>query len=399
MSQFQFYVGVDWGASSSQVCVLGQDGEVIRERKVSTSEELVGFIRQWCVAAPIAVAIAIERRDLLITDVLVELGYSVFTLNPKQADRFRDRFGPSGAKDDRRDGRVLASAVRTDVNAFRQVKAPSEEEVILRSLHRTRGQAVLRRRAAANQLRAEVFRVLPGLVALCPGADRTWFRDVVRLLAKSPKATSVAVEDFDAVLGRVKKLNGDAIVRAVRENHAPSDALWAAFRVAARTLVEELELASEHIRNLERELALVLNSMRRESESVPPTLVDILSSMPGVGPIATTALVAVTSEALNNRDLQRLRAVSGVAPVTKQSGRSHIVMRRRACHHDVQQAMFHAAAKAAAVDTRFKALYAAARARGHSRPRALRTVADAMLRVLVAMLRDKSLYAANPAAR
>jgi hypothetical protein len=36
------------------------------------------------------------------------------------------------------------------------------------------------------------------------------------------------------------------------------------------------------------------------------------------------------------------RVVLTVAPVTKQSGRTRIVQRRRACHHDVQQAMFYA---------------------------------------------------------
>ena len=35
----------------------------------------------------------------------MERGFAVHALNPKQLDRFRDRF--SGAKDDRRDARVL----------------------------------------------------------------------------------------------------------------------------------------------------------------------------------------------------------------------------------------------------------------------------------------------------
>ena len=32
-------------------------------------------------------------------DGLLDAGHPVFTLNPKQVDRFRDRFSPSGAKD------------------------------------------------------------------------------------------------------------------------------------------------------------------------------------------------------------------------------------------------------------------------------------------------------------
>ena len=40
-------------------------------------------------------------------DALSERGIAVFALNPKQLDRFRDRFSSAGAKDDRRDALVL----------------------------------------------------------------------------------------------------------------------------------------------------------------------------------------------------------------------------------------------------------------------------------------------------
>ena len=44
---------------------------------------------------------------------------AVFAINPKQLDRFRDRFTVAGAKDDRRDAHVLGDSLRTDRRAFR----------------------------------------------------------------------------------------------------------------------------------------------------------------------------------------------------------------------------------------------------------------------------------------
>ena len=44
------------------------------------------------------------------------------TINPKQLDRFRDRFTVSGAKDDRRDAFVLAQSLRTDLHLFSRVR-------------------------------------------------------------------------------------------------------------------------------------------------------------------------------------------------------------------------------------------------------------------------------------
>jgi hypothetical protein len=47
----------------------------------------------------------------------------VFSINPKQLDRFQDRYTVSGAKDDRRDAFVFAESMVTDIDAYREVKA------------------------------------------------------------------------------------------------------------------------------------------------------------------------------------------------------------------------------------------------------------------------------------
>ena len=50
-------------------------------------------------------------------------GIAVHSINPKQLDRLRDHLSPAGAKDDRRDARVLASALRTDPHCFRRLES------------------------------------------------------------------------------------------------------------------------------------------------------------------------------------------------------------------------------------------------------------------------------------
>jgi hypothetical protein len=39
--------------------------------------------------------------------MLLELGFNVYSINPKQLDRFRDCFSPAGAKGDSRNAEVL----------------------------------------------------------------------------------------------------------------------------------------------------------------------------------------------------------------------------------------------------------------------------------------------------
>ena len=70
----------------------------------------------WTVSAgqPQRVAVAIEVPRGAIVEGLLERGFHLFAINPKQLDRFRDRHSVAGAKDDRRDAFVLADSLRTD---------------------------------------------------------------------------------------------------------------------------------------------------------------------------------------------------------------------------------------------------------------------------------------------
>ena len=117
---------------------------------------------------------------------------------------------------------------------------------------------------------------------------------------------------------------------------------------------------------------------------------EILSSLPGVGRIVLATLLAEAHDPLRRRDHQALRCLAGVAPVTKRSGKSLIVVRRLAAHNRLQDAVYHWAATAAQRDPVSKAKYAALRARGHGYARALRSVGDRLLSVACAMLASQT---------
>jgi hypothetical protein len=78
--------------------------------------------------------------------------------------------------------------------------------------------------------------------------------------------------------------------------------------------------------------------------------------------------------------------LSGVAPVTKRSGKRCIVVRRQACHTRLHSALYHWPRVATKYDPRSRHRYAELRKRGHSHGRALRSVGDRLLAVACAML-------------
>jgi transposase/transposase IS116/IS110/IS902 family protein len=172
-------------------------------------------------------------------ETLVERGCHVYALNPKQLDRFRDRFTVAGAKDDRRDAFVLAASLRTDRPAFRRVRLD------------------------------------------------------------------------------------DPLIIELREYSRMDD-------------------------DLRDELARLANRLRR--------------------------------------------AHSGIAPVTRQSGKRRQVVMRHACNGRLRGAVYHWAFISMQHDEHSAAAYAEYRGRGHTHGRALRGVADRLLRTLIAMLKSRTLY-------
>ena len=86
-----------------------------------------------------------------------------------------------------------------------------------------------------------------------------------------------------------------------------------------------------------------------------------------------------------------------MAPVTRQSGKRRQVVMRRACNNRLRHALYHMARVAMQCDAEFSSVYQALRAKGQRHGQALRNIADRILRILMAMLRDRTLY--NPAQR
>jgi transposase len=84
--------------------------------------------------------------------------------------------------------------------------------------------------------------------------------------------------------------------------------------------------------------------------------------------------------------------LSGVAPITKRSGKSRIVLMRQAVHVRLRNSVYHWARVAVQHDLRSKAKYAALRARGHGHGRALRSVADRLIAVACTMLENQTTF-------
>lgn len=400
---FIFFVGIDWGSQVHQVCVLNAQGEILGERQVlhtaAALEELFGWLAKLTDGALAGLAIAIEVPRGPLVETLLERGLTVFSLNPKQLDRFRDRYFPAGAKDDRRDAFVLGSSLRTDRHCFRLVRRDDPRIVRLRDLSRLDEELGTNFRRYACQLREQLQRYYPQLLTLSPQADELWVWSLLEAAPNAAKGQRLREARVAKLLHthRVRRLRAAQIIEQLR---APGFALAPGTVEAASErallLVPHLRLLAEQRAELGKRISAVLEELAgeevAEGEKPQHRDVTILRSLPGAGRVVAATMLAEAAQALAERDYHALRAYAGVAPLTRQSGKHRSVQMRYSCNLRMRNATYHWARVSMQVDAVSHQHYRQLRARGHSHGRALRGVADRLLAVLCAMLRSRALY-------
>jgi transposase len=393
-------VGIDWATQAHEVLVLDRARKILGRRTVPNTtaghEALIRWLLELAGGVPERIAVAIERPDGLLVEALLDHLIAVYAINPKQLDRFRDRYSAAGAKDDRRDALVLADALRTDSHAFHRVVVQTSDVVALRGFVREDDALRIEENVLDNRLRELLGRYYPQMLALAADRPAPFLWDLWEL---APNPQSGATADREAIAAllrrhRIRRLDAAAVVRALAE---PAPRLCTATATTAeqtvRRLLPRLKLVHAQRAECGRRIDGLLKALEAApAGSGPHPDATILRSLPGVGRAVLARVLADGAEALRDRDLNRLRALGGSAPVTRRSGQSCQVVMRRACSARLRFAYYHWGRTAVQQDARAKAHYQQLRARGRSHGRALRGVVDRLLAVAVAMLRSGTLY-------
>src|SRR6266508_1923561 len=142
MNDFEYYAGIDWASESHLVCLFDGSGRVVEQQEFAHGGGGLAELCDWLIATTRAesqrIAVAIETPRGPVVEMLLERGFAVHAINPKQLDRFRDRFTVAGAKDDSRDAEVLGHSLMTDGPAFRRLSADDPLIIELREWSRLR---------------------------------------------------------------------------------------------------------------------------------------------------------------------------------------------------------------------------------------------------------------------
>jgi transposase len=402
--EVRWFVGFDWATEQHRACLLDAEGKPIPERDVTHGGagllELCTWLLETTGAQPAQIAVAIEMPRGPVVEVLLERGFAVFAINPKQLDRFRDRFTVAGAKDDSRDAKVLGHSLRTDRQAFRRLALDNPLVIELREWSRMHDELKQEQGRLANRVRDQLWRYYPQAGEVTDDLAADWFLDLWEKVPTPAQAARASEKTVARILKnhRIRRIDAAEVLRILRQPPlvvAPGTVEAASAHI--RTVAARLRLVNQQLKETERRLDELCAAIEASAETGPGQIceqrdVAILRSCPGLGRITIATLLAEACEPLRRRDYHVLRVLSGQAPVTRRSGKSCIVLQRHACNNRLQNAVYHWSRVAIQHDPISRQRYAALRRRGHSHGRALRGVGDRLLYVLCTLLERQTLF-------
>jgi transposase len=329
------YCGIDWAEDHHDISLAGRDGQLLARRRIS--DDAAGFAGLLALLADHGdtpddpVPVAIETPRGLLVACLRAAGRQVYPVNPMAVARYRDRHSVARKKSDHGDSFVLANVLRTDMHAHRPLPADSELAQAIAVLARAQQDAVWDRTTAHNKLRSCLREYYPAFLAAFAAAKGGIMRPEARtILAAAPTpadAATLTLTQLRALLkkaGRRRGLDTEATrlrdaFRAGQMRQLPLVERAMGRQVLA--LLGQLNAACAAAEDLEQAVT--------ESFNLHPDA-GIITSFPGLGALTGARVLAeIGDDRSRFQDAKGLKAYAGAAPITRASGKTRSVTRRR----------------------------------------------------------------------
>jgi transposase len=384
------FCGWDWGSTQHGVCLIADDGAVIKRWLVGHTEaELATVFADLATFGDVAsIPVAIERGEGLVVGLIAGAGHPVLMVEPAALKATRPRWGSAGAKSDLGDAFMLADYARTDGHRLRRVEPVAQATRELAALVRARTALVEARTAASNQLWALLAEHWPGAALVF---QKLTSQIALAFLADYPTPQSAALLGE----GRMRQF---CRRHAYRGGKSPAELLArlrsAPARVnplAPKVLEAIVHGSSAQIRLLNTEIAQLEREIAEALAVHPKTA--LLKTLPRVANVSLAALIAEIGPLLERcENPEQVAAMCGAAPVTKASGKSRTVGFRYTANRPARVAITGFADNSRHSSAWAGDCYRRARARGARHPHAIRILARGWVRVLWACWTTDTAY-------
>ena len=392
-TQFAAFVGLDWADQKHDVSVVSADGtnpdhQVIIHSPEALNEWLLQLHQQFPQGK---IAVCLEQsRGALIYHLLGYDFLTLFPVNPKSLARFREAFTVSGSKDDFSDADYLREMVTLHHHRLRPWKPDDEQSRTISFLAEGRRKAVDDRKRLVNRLRSTLKMYFPQAINLV--GDNLYSPMALNFLHKWPqlqdvkKAHSKTVKKFyschnsrssERVKERLEQIRTAVPITTDR-------AVIKSSLIIVKMLVGQISQINNTIEEFDGELKSLYDNHPDKN---------IFDSFPGSGKALGPRLAAAWSSDRNRYEsADSVQKYSGIAPITKASGKTKIVVRRLACPKFMLQT-FHEFANCSRKSSIWaQAYYEMMRKRGKNHHTAIRSLAFKWIRIMYRCWQDQTEY-------
>jgi transposase len=329
MEQTSFlWVGIDWGDQTHAVHVFEPSTGKGEQFVVPHSAQGLQDLAQRLAGLDRVGGIAVEATRNLLLLKLAQAGLPVYAINPKVSKDWRSVYSVAGAKSDEGDARTLAEGLSHHHSHLTPLASSSPVMRELTQLCEDEKHFIDQRTGLIQQLKAVLKQYHPQLLAFFGDwtAPSAWD---FALAFPTPEALAKASKDRICRFLRARHIGigplwQQRIEQRVKALEWPQDC------ATASALALRVQTLASTLKTLEKQLC----KYRERIESLFPSIegAQVFSSLPGAGPkLAPRLCVMFGDDPTQYGCADAIRQLSGVAPVTKQSGKRNQVVIRRAC--------------------------------------------------------------------
>ncbi len=154
------YAGFDWAKNQHDIIIVDRTGQIVADFQIEHSGPGWQSWRERIAAYP-GLAVAIETNQGAAIEQLLASHCTLYPVQPKSAQRYRERKVPSGNKTDRLDAWSLADALRVDGHGWKPLAPQDPLLAELRLLCRDEVALIEERTALINQLQQALYEYYP----------------------------------------------------------------------------------------------------------------------------------------------------------------------------------------------------------------------------------------------
>jgi transposase len=385
-------VGFDWADDHHAVALQAIGSDQVRTFDLKQQPE---ELQEWANRLRVEfggrkVAIAIERSRGAVIYALMHYEFLVFyPINPMSLATYRKSFRVSGAKDDPADADLLLDLIVRHRERLRPWNPDTTETRRIQLLSESRRKLVNQQTAITNRLEALLKDYFPQALewAGCLNTPQACdFLTKWPSLQALQKAKASQLRTFYLGHGCRRAEVIESRIEQSREARplTVDEAVISASILMVQATVNTLRSIIASIELFDRELK---EAFQRHPDH------SLFESFPGAGPVlAPRLLVAMGTDRSRFTTAAEVQQFSGIAPVTKKSGKSCFVHRRHACPRFLLQTFHEWAGQTIPRSTWARAYYDYQKAQGKWHHAAVRALAFKWIRIVYRCWRDSIPY-------